>query len=136
VNAASSATLPTLDRVLIVEDDESLREMMGHFLRLEGFVSAVAENGHDALERLEREPRPDVILLDLHMPVMDGWHFRAAQQRRPNIASIPVIVFSAVAEEARALDAAAVLTKPVDFDRLAGVIRGQCQAHEASIEAP
>jgi CheY-like chemotaxis protein len=113
-------------RVLIVEDDPDLRAMIDQLLFLEGFETVTAENGCAALDVLCREPRPHVILLDLMMPVMDGWRFRAEQRRRAEIAGIPVIVLSAVTERAAGFDAVALLSKPLNFDRLLAVVRENC----------
>src|SRR5947208_6432557 len=82
--------------VLIVEDDEDLREMMAQLLTLEGFQAATVANGREALEYLNSGARPDVILLDLMMPVMDGWEFRRRQQADPAVSGVPVIVLSAL----------------------------------------
>jgi CheY-like chemotaxis protein len=114
--------------VLIVEDDEDLREMMAQLLTLEGFETATASNGREALEYLHRSDRPDVILLDLMMPVMDGWEFRRRQQADPSLAPVPVIVLSAL-DHGRAsnLEATAFLKKPLDFDRLVSLVRTHCQ---------
>jgi CheY-like chemotaxis protein len=114
--------------VLIVEDDEDLREMMAQMLTLEGFESAAVANGREALEYLQDAEKPDVILLDLMMPVMDGWEFRRQQQADPAIAPVPVIVLSAL-DQARAstLEANAFLKKPLDFDHLLSLVRNYCQ---------
>jgi CheY-like chemotaxis protein len=114
--------------VLIVEDDEDLREMMAQMLTLEGFESAAVANGREALEYLQDAEKPDVILLDLMMPVMDGWEFRRQQQADPAIAPVPVIVLSAL-DQARAstLEADAFLKKPLDFDHLLSLVRNYCQ---------
>jgi len=114
--------------VLIVEDDEDLREMMAQMLTLEGFESAAVANGREALEYLHAAETPDVILLDLMMPVMDGWEFRRQQQADPAIAPVPVIVLSAL-DQARAstLEADAFLKKPLDFDHLLSLVRNYCQ---------
>jgi CheY-like chemotaxis protein len=114
--------------VLIVEDDEDLREMMAQMLTLEGFESAAVANGREALEYLHAAEKPDVILLDLMMPVMDGWEFRRQQQADPAIAPVPVIVLSAL-DQARAstLEADAFLKKPLDFDHLLSLVRNYCQ---------
>jgi len=114
--------------VLIVEDDEDLREMMAQMLTLEGFESAAVANGREALEYLQDAEKPDVILLDLMMPVMDGWEFRRKQQADPAIAPVPVIVLSAL-DQARAstLEADAFLKKPLDFDHLLSLVRNYCQ---------
>jgi CheY-like chemotaxis protein len=113
--------------VLIVEDDEDLREMMAQMLTLEGFESAAVANGREALEYLHAAEKPDVILLDLMMPVMDGWEFRRQQQADPAIAPVPVIVLSAL-DQARAstLEADAFLKKPLDFDHLLSLARNYC----------
>ena len=87
--------------ILIVEDDEDLREMMAQLLALEGFKAETAANGREALAYLALGDRPDVILLDLMMPVMDGWEFRRQQVTDPALAAVPVVVLSAV-EPARA----------------------------------
>jgi CheY-like chemotaxis protein len=114
--------------VLIIEDDADLRDMMAQLLRLEGVTAVTAANGREALDYLRGHPPPNVILLDLMMPVMDGWEFRREQERDPALADVPVIVLSAL-DEARAEDIAAsdFLKKPLDFDRLLELIRRYCQ---------
>ena len=113
--------------VLIVEDDADLREMMAQLLTLEGFDAATVSNGREALEYLHEASTPNVILLDLMMPVMDGWEFRRRQQADPALAPVPVIVLSAL-DQARAsnLKAEAFLKKPLDFDRLLSLVRAYC----------
>jgi CheY-like chemotaxis protein len=114
--------------VLIVEDDDDLREMMAHMLTIEGFEAATVANGREALEYLQNAVRPRVILLDLMMPVMDGWEFRRQQKADPDIAPVPVIVLSALDQaRASAVDAAAFLKKPLDFDRLLELVREHCR---------
>ena len=115
--------------VLIVEDDADLREMMAQLLSLEGFATATVSNGREALEYLHHnDMKPDVILLDLMMPVMDGWEFRRKQQADPAVAGVPVIVLSAL-DQSRATDVAAdaFLKKPLDFDRLLQLVRSYCR---------
>ena len=114
--------------VLIVEDDEDLREMMAQLLTLEGFDTATAANGREALDYLHRADKPEVILLDLMMPVMDGWEFRRQQQAEPDLARVPVIVLSALdPTRAANVDATAFLKKPLDFDRLLDLVRTYCR---------
>lgn len=114
--------------VLIVEDDADLREMMAQLLALEGYVATTVANGLEALEYLERGDKPDVILLDLMMPVMDGWEFRRQQQSDPAVANVPVIILSAIDQRRAAdVDAVAFLKKPLDFDRLLELVRRFCQ---------
>ncbi len=114
--------------VLIVEDDADLREMMAQLLALEGYVATTVANGLEALEYLERGDKPDVILLDLMMPVMDGWEFRRQQQAVPTLANVPVIILSAIDQRRAAeVDAAAFIKKPLDFDRLLELVRRFCR---------
>ncbi len=114
--------------VLIVEDDEDLREMMAQLLTIEGYAAATVSNGREALDYLNRsDTPPHVILLDLMMPVMDGWEFRRQQQADPELAPVPVIVLSALDQSrAATVDAAAFLKKPLDFDRLLAPVRTYC----------
>ncbi|MFL5304368.1 MAG: sensor histidine kinase [Polyangia bacterium] len=105
--------------MLLVEDDDGIRESVAEILSDDGFDVRVARNGGDALTVLRREPAPDVILLDLMMPVMDGWQFRVEQKRDPLLAQIPVIAMSAsTTSQARAIDAAAFASKPLRVDEL------------------
>ncbi len=113
--------------ILIVEDDADLREMMAQLLTLEGFRASTVANGREALDYLTHGDPPDVILLDLMMPVMDGWEFRRKQQADTTLSKVPVIVLSAL-DQARAADVSAVafLKKPLDFDRLLELVRQYC----------
>ena len=114
--------------VLIVEDDLDTREMLGRFLELEGYRVETAENGKRALERLGSGVGACVILLDLMMPVMDGWQFRQEQIRDASLADIPVIVVSAAGRERlEKIHANAYLSKPVDLDELLGCVTQFCR---------
>jgi CheY-like chemotaxis protein len=126
--AGRRVTPPVHCPVLIVEDDEDLRDMMAQLLSIEGFQTTAVANGREALEYLHTTAKPDVILLDLMMPVMDGWEFRRRQQADPGIAEVPVIVLSALdPSRAATVDAAAFLKKPLDFDRLLELVRTHCR---------
>src|SRR5579863_8670231 len=81
--------------VLIVEDDDGAREALSDCLEMEGFSVVSARNGKEALDYLHSSPAPKIILLDLYMPVMTGWEFRAAQKQDSAIANIPVVVVTA-----------------------------------------
>jgi CheY-like chemotaxis protein len=117
--------------VLIVEDDLDTREMLGRFLELEGFKVETAENGKRALERLGSGVGACVILLDLMMPVMDGWQFRQEQIRNSALAGIPVIVVSAAGRERlEKIQADAYLSKPVDLDELLGCVTQFCRPQD------
>jgi CheY-like chemotaxis protein len=110
-------------RVLVIEDDPTIREVLVEVLGDHGYEAVGASNGREALDALtSTSDRPCVILLDLMMPVMDGRSFREEQQKCPELSDIPVIVISAHLDHTAATDlnAAAYLRKPV---RLADVIR-------------
>lgn len=111
----SPANAKPAPRVLIVEDDADIRETLGELLRTEGYETAAAANGLEALAAARRVP-PDLIVLDLMMPVMDGWKFRAEQRQDPVLAAIPVIAISASAGS-RTIDADTYLAKPFSLDR-------------------
>src|SRR3984885_11310579 len=109
--------------LLVVEDDVDIREALDGLLSMEGFRVSGCANGREALDWLRNSPKPDVILLDLMMPVMDGWQFRVAQKEDPELATIPVLALSADATaKAAAIDADAYLRKPVDYDTLVDTI--------------
>jgi signal transduction histidine kinase len=109
--------------VLVVEDDGDIRETLSGVLTSEGYAVTSCANGREALDRLRSGTRADVILLDLMMPVMNGWQFRVLQKGDPQIAAIPVLALSANdTPQAAAIDAEAYLRKPVDYDRLLGAI--------------
>jgi CheY-like chemotaxis protein len=121
------ANLPGV--VLVVEDEPDARTALAMLLEMEGFTVAAAANGRDALELLRRRPPPCVILLDLMMPVMDGWRFRELQLADPGLASIPVVVVTAAdltQYSAHAFDDLPVLIKPVEPDRLVACVREHC----------
>jgi CheY-like chemotaxis protein len=130
--SAVTRQAPTGDEhvpVLIVEDDEDLREMMAQLLTLEGFRAETAANGRAALEYLRGDDLPDLILLDLMMPIMDGWEFRRSQCEDPRLADLPVIVLTALEPpKSSDFDGATFLTKPLDFDRLLDLVRRYCRA--------
>ena len=117
--------------ILIVDDDPNLQRLMTKFLKLEGFSSIPAANGREALEYLRAGGSASVILLDLRMPVMDGWAFRKEQQSDPGLAEIPVVVLTGIeGEHMLELDVAAAFHKPVSFIEIVGVVRRLC--HEES----
>ncbi len=118
--------------VLVVDDDPNLVRLMSKFLKLEGFAPVPAANGREALEYLRGGGQASVILLDLRMPVMDGWAFRQHQRLEPGIANIPIVVLSGVdSERVHELEAAASFHKPVSFPEIVGVVRRLCEAGHA-----
>ncbi len=120
--------------VFIVEDDVDTREMLGRFLELEGYHVESAANGKLALERLDAGTPACVILLDLMMPVMDGWQFRREQARHAALADIPVIIVSAAGRDRiQQIDADAYLLKPIDLDELLAQVTQYCSPGPARL---
>jgi two-component system response regulator CpxR len=102
-------------RILVVEDHNDSREMLEEFLTEEGFTVETAVNGLQALERLRRLPRPDLVLLDLMMPVMTGWDLMARVAEEPSLWGLPVIVVSG-AGSTRPLPRGIVASVPKPLD--------------------
>jgi signal transduction histidine kinase len=103
-------------RLLLVEDDAGIRTTLGELLTDEGLVVTTAANGRQALQELRNAAAPDVIVLDLMMPVMDGWEFRVEQRGDPALAEIPLVAMSAdLSAKARAIAADGYVRKPIDF---------------------
>ncbi len=108
-------------KILVVDDDADVRSSLQEVLEDEGFSVTVAGDGQEALRRLEGGLTPDVILLDLMMPVMDGIQFRTKQLARPRLCSIPVVVLSAqsnVRDLHHQMRCAGALRKPVRLEEL------------------
>jgi CheY-like chemotaxis protein len=112
--------------VLVVEDDSDIRESVVEILADEGYDVSAAGDGRQALELLRSSaPRPDLILLDLMMPVMNGFQFREEQLKDPELARIPVLVVTADANaraKAEALGAAGFVQKPLKIQPLLDII--------------
>jgi CheY-like chemotaxis protein len=117
-------------RILLVDDDQDVRCSLAELLQDEGFEVVCAGDGAQALRALAAPAAPNVILLDLAMPVMDGWTFRDLQRRDPRLAAIPTIVISASHAPDRdaleSLHADAVLPKPFDLERLVETLDRVC----------
>ncbi|HEY3448782.1 MAG TPA: response regulator [Myxococcales bacterium] len=110
--------------VMVVEDDGDIREVVGGLLDAAGFRVLSARNGREALEHLDRGPKPCVILLDLVMPEMNGWQFLEALRRRQGFEKVPVVVvttYPSIVEGANAL-----LQKPFDFENLVATVSRFC----------
>ncbi|NNB86129.1 response regulator [Corallococcus exiguus] len=111
--------------VLVVDDDPDILEALSEILEAEGFEIRRARNGKEALERLEPDP-PHLILLDLMMPVMDGWEFAQRMRQKPAFAGIPIIVLSAdrnVGSKAKDIGAMGHLAKPFELNDLLSMVR-------------
>jgi len=115
--------------ILVVDDDQSVRDLTERFLTREGFSVVKAAGGHEGL-RLARELHPAAITLDVMMPDLDGWTVLAAIKGDPELADIPVILMTIVDEKNRgySLGATDYMVKPIDRERLTAVLRSICGA--------
>jgi CheY-like chemotaxis protein len=121
-------------RILVIDDDPDLRRALREVLEDEGYEVSCAENGEEALLALTGRA-PNAILLDLTMPVMDGWTFRERQRRDAKLAEIPTVVISAAYSDARQvskLEPDAFLAKPFDVGALTETLQRLCPAAEGS----
>jgi len=116
-----------LRTILVIDDDEAVRDLLKRFLTRNGFHVLLACDGQEGL-KLAREAKPDAITLDVLMPKIDGWAVLRALKEEPKTADIPVIVISIVDDRNMgfALGAAEYLTKPIDNDRLFDVLEKLC----------
>jgi CheY-like chemotaxis protein len=111
--------------VLVVDDDPDILDAICDILDAEGYRVSRARHGQEALDQVESE-RPDIILLDLMMPVMDGVAFSHALRLRPKVSTVPIVVISADGnpQRAAAVGAAGYLAKPFDIDALLAQVAG------------
>src|SRR6476659_1318338 len=121
-----------MSTVLVVEDDDDLRDVVLQTLERNGFAVAGARDGQEALDWLAREPLPHLILLDLMMPRMSGWEFRRRQLADARLARVPVVVMTAThtLDEA-AIHADDILRKPLSFAALVKTIKRFARAPSA-----
>ena len=112
-----------------MDDDPDIREAMVEVLSDEGYEVTAVANGHEALTYLRSvtpPKRPCLILLDLMMPVMNGWEFRQEQLADTALAAIPVIAITAGGVAASSVPVPVLLPKPLDVERLLDVLREHC----------
>jgi CheY-like chemotaxis protein len=114
--------------ILLVEDDDFIRQEISEALEDEGYQVATAAHGKEALALLADGVKPQVVLLDLMMPVMNGWEFLKAFKKDEAFAGIPVVILSAFADRATIIggDAISVLRKPINLNALFEVLEEQC----------
>lgn len=121
----------TCESVLIIEDEPGVRETIKDILEMEGFAVTTAENGEEALKLLQASQHPCLILLDLMMPVMNGWQFLEALKKDHQhvLATIPVVVVSAVADLASVQQqyACRIMKKPVSVATLVELAHEYCE---------
>jgi CheY-like chemotaxis protein len=112
--------------ILIVEDNQDSRELLADYLSATGYQIEVAENGKVGLDKLKAGLRPTLVLLDLTMPVMDGWQMHAEMKADPELASVPVIIVSAVDSLSLPKGVQGMLPKPIEIDLLSAIVRHYC----------
>jgi two-component system response regulator CpxR len=112
--------------ILIIEDDEGIRETLKVMLDFEGYPVFTAANGKEALDVLHKIPSPGLILLDLMMPVMNGWEFVEAFKQEASWRGIPIVILTAFADKGQMLDQLRILKKPVEIDTLLGTVQEFC----------
>ncbi len=117
-------------KILLVEDDQDIRETLVELLEGEGYEVLFAENGQIGLDKLsETSELPNLILLDLMMPVKDGFQFCAEKEADPKIAHLPVVVMSAdghIRENQLRVNARAYLKKPLDIYEIINIVEKHC----------
>src|SRR2546430_17244280 len=113
--------------ILVVDDAQVVSEIIADLLAEEGYSVVQAGNGREALEALFAGLRPDIILLDLIMPVMDGWQFLGERSKNPALRAIPVLVISATAEVAEIPGTGGFIRKPMKLDRLLEAVERECR---------
>ncbi len=121
--------LPACKHVLVVEDDPGIRSLLHDILRESGYTVSLAETGDAALEQM-RQQRPDLVLLDLMLPGMNGWTFLRTRERDRELATVPVLVISASGPSgtahAQELGAPVFLDKPFDIGELLAAVDRLC----------
>jgi CheY-like chemotaxis protein len=129
-----TATPPRKARILVVEDHDSVRTALTKLLSSTGYDVMEAPNGSDALAQLASGPRPDLIVLDLMMPVMDGWEFMKRQRRDWHLCTIPTIVVSGASSHdprCREMPVVRMLPKPYSSDQLMAAIDAEISTRQA-----
>lgn len=113
--------------ILIIEDDEDIRESLKNILEMEGYEVHAAKNGKEGLELLRNIPAPGIIFLDLMMPVMSGWDFLEARKKDGNsFGEVPVYVLTAVHNPMQIPKANGTIRKPIELENLLEIVREFC----------
>jgi CheY-like chemotaxis protein len=119
-------------KLLVVEDDDDLRDIIRQVLSDANFEVETATHGGEALELLTRGCEPNLILLDLMMPVMNGWAFRERQLANPRLAAIPVLIMTAANNlDDAAIDGVGLIRKPVNLQDLLNMVRAHARSEHA-----
>ena len=113
--------------ILVVEDDEDIRNAIVDLLETEGYKTESAINGKDALDKLGEIERPCLVLLDMMMPIMNGRQFLDEVMKDSTLAPIPVLIVSAVADKTNTQGSVGFLKKPIDIDVVLDVVSQYCK---------
>lgn len=114
--------------ILVVEDDDDIRNAIVDLLETEGYSTESAVNGKDALDKLSQIERPCLVLLDMMMPIMNGRQFLDEVMKDSTLAPIPILIVSAVADKANTEGSVGFLKKPIDIDVVLDVVSQYCKS--------
>jgi CheY-like chemotaxis protein len=112
--------------ILVVEDDKDIRDMLALALETEGYSVVRSANGREGLDLLGNASGPCLILLDLMMPVMNGWDFLKAMRKDDILTIIPVVIVSAFADQVEGENVQGIMKKPIEFDALLNIVKKYC----------
>ncbi|AZZ37585.1 hypothetical protein CIK05_12545 [Bdellovibrio sp. qaytius] len=114
--------------IMVIEDDDDIRELMKSMLEAEGYSSITASNGEEGLELLSTTPeKPCMILLDMMMPIMDGWTFSEEAKKNVKYRNIPLLAVTAFSDQMTLRENfQGILRKPIRLDLLLDVVRHYC----------
>lgn len=113
--------------VLVVEDDEDIRNVLTDLLESEGYSATSAANGQEALDVLETIEKPCLVLLDMMMPIMNGREFLDKVKKDTRLAPIPILIVSAIADRTNTSGSIGFLKKPIDIDVVLKVVSQYCR---------
>lgn len=114
------------ERILVIEDDEGVRETLLVALELQGYQVSTAVNGKEGLKALSEGPPPHLVLVDLMMPIMNGWEFVRALRADPSLNRVPVGLLTAYSENVGDLQNLPMIQKPIDLDLFYEFVASQC----------
>ena len=126
VNLASGTGKNSSRNILLIEDESDIRAILKDALEWEGYRVYTASNGKEGLEVLLEIPTPGLILLDLMMPVMNGWEFANELQTDREYVDIPIVALSAFSDPEKKIRIKGFIKKPVDLDLLLSLVREHC----------
>ena len=126
VNLASGTGKNASRNILLIEDESDIREILKDALEWEGYRVYTASNGKEGMEILLEMPTPGLILLDLMMPVMNGWEFANELQTDREYVDIPIVALSAFSDPEKKIRIKGFIKKPVDLDLLLSLVREHC----------